>query len=765
VAGERQERHDVSMPRCHPRTAAALLSALVGALGVTLGGCAPAPVAGSLPPTLTILDPDGAAVAMQSGIPVPTFDAQPRRVVSLDGAWRVEPADLDTAASLTDRGVALDRILAEAAGREGPAYPDAGWQTTVVPGAINPPPERTEGSGWFRRTFRVPSRWDGMAATLKMGGVNYLADVWVNGTWVGYHEGGYTPFAFDVSAQLVAGSVNTIAVRVDNPAWGSRNDIVPWGLADWWNYGGITRSAWIEATPPLSVARADVVPHLDGVDVSAVVAAARTVIGAGSEGDAEDESPSADPGTSGVAPSIRFRVYPAEVTPENVASSLATALVPARAEPLVSKDVELAAVTPELPTVADASFLMGGPDLWSPEHPALYVLEARLVIDGTEGDAVWSTFGLRRATVDPASGQLLLNGKPRMFTGVGLQDEALEPPGTDRTAGGHRVTAASEALAQLDRAAAVDATLLRTGHTPANPLVLRLADRLGFAVWEEIPLYHYTPLTFGIALDRGIAVQMLREMALRDMNRPSVLFHGLANESTGTDERRQALQVLHDVDRAIDGTRLTGQAAYGFGPDDPTHAPLDVAGFTFYHGVFYGTDAAAGTAAALATAHATNPDKPIMALEFGRWSDDRNGTQRQLEVFDDTFAELSRHSAANPNGYVGAAVWWTLQDYATEAPGIGIEHFGLYDATGQLRPAGEAAVLGFAGSAGAGDEQQIESGVRSAAPAAESPAPPPLLLYLAYAFGVVVAVLGIGLVLLTRGPGRSSGRRRRRTAT
>ena len=145
-------------------------------------------------------------------------------------------------------------------------------------------------------------------------------------------------------------------------------------------------------------------------------------------------------------------------------------------------------------------------------------------------------------------------------------------------------------LAELNDARAIGADLIRTGHQPADPTVLMLADRLGFAVWEEIPMYHATPLVFERTMGRGIPQQMLREMALRDMNRPSVLFHGFANESTGTDERTDALAALHEVDRAIDGTRLTGQAAYGWQPDDPTHAPLDVVGFTMYHGVFYGSE-------------------------------------------------------------------------------------------------------------------------------------------------------------------------------
>jgi beta-glucuronidase len=65
--------------------------------------------------------------------------------------------------------------------------------------------------------------------------------------------------------------VNQIVIRVDNPVWGTRNDIVPWGLADWWNYGGVVGDVWMEALPSLSVVRADVTPHLDGADVSIVI--------------------------------------------------------------------------------------------------------------------------------------------------------------------------------------------------------------------------------------------------------------------------------------------------------------------------------------------------------------------------------------------------------------------------------------------------------------------------------------------------------------
>jgi hypothetical protein len=322
------------------------------------------------------------------------------------------------------------------------------------------------------------------------------------------------------------------------------------------------------------------------------------------------------------------------------------------------------------------------------------------------------------------------------------------------------VTTVDDLTAQLANAREVNADLIRAGHTPANPLLLMLADRLGFAVWEEIPLYHYTPLTYAIAMDRGIPQQMLREMALRDMNRPSVVFHGLSNESTGEGERQDALATLHEIDREIDGTRLTGQAAYASTPDDETHAPLDVAGFTFYYGVFYGPDAAAGTARALVTAHRAHPDKPVLALEFGRWADGAGGVAAQQAVFDDTFPQFAYRSSAR-GGFVGATVWWTLEDFTTMVPGISVEHFGLFDRSGEARPAAASARRLF--EEFAVEEAAVpplDTGTGRADVARDITAPDLSLFgYLAYGFTLSVTLLGVALVLLVRRGGRAAPRR------
>jgi len=710
------------------------------ALVLVLGSCVPAGDAGDLAPTLTIGDATGGPVSIQNGIPVPTFAIQSRPRIDLSGEWRWEEAELNADLSLTARARALPGIVAEAAGRERPDYDDAGWRAIAVPGAVNPPPDRREPSGWYRLRFDLPRLWEGRTLSLKFGAVNYLADVWLNGTWLGYHEGGATPFAFDVTEAAAIGTENVLAVRVLNPSWGSRNDIVPWGLADWWNFTGLIRPVWIEASNPVHAVRVDVVPHLDGADLTVVVRNA---------------------GEEATDARIEVELYEADVNADNLLDPAPRALR-SGVVPLV-RDVLPAATFQAGETVRlDGGFLVANPPIWSPRNPDLHVVRVTVRVGGRIVDELHETFGFRQITVDPERPAVVLNGNAVTLPGVALHDQLLvESNGS--VAGS--VPTPEQILAQLIQARDVGARMIRAGHAPANPALLDLADRLGFAVWEEIPLYHYTPQTFEIAMHRGLPQQMLREMALRDMNRPSVLFHGLANESTGEDARAAALAELHAIDRAIDGTRLTGQASYGFNAADLTSAALDVNGFTMYHGVFYGTDPQAGTAAALATAHRTLPEKPVMVLEFGRWADGAGGEAAQTRIFDETSAAILAGRATRRDGFVAAAVWWTLQDYATLRPNLEVEHFGLFGADGRKRPVAAGVRAAFRdlpdGLEPAPDPQRDET--RAVATGPTRPGVE-LIAYLAYGVGVALAVLGAALGVLLRGGGRSIGRRAERRA-
>lgn len=652
-----------------------VLGSLLVASSIGACGFATAPGRADLPATLSLRDVSGGVVAFQSGLPVPTFDPQPRFRQNLDGAWKFEPQALDSDLSLDDRDRTLKPITRELGMRAGLTFNDASWSSLAVPGTFDPPPVRSVTGGYYRRVFLAVAGWAGSYATLKFGAVRYVADVWLNGTYLGYHEGGDTPFALDATKALLPGTLNTLLVRVDNPAWGTRNDIVPWGLADWWNYGGIVGDVWLEATPALSAVRADVVPHLDGADVSVVVE---------------------HRGSVAANAAIDVALFPAQVTASNLADPDPLSLIPRDATPLLERHIDIGNLGEDAVVRIEAPFAIRGRDLWSPSTPSLYVLGVAVDDGGTPVDHLYTSFGLRQVKVDSHAPRVLLNGDPIAFNGVALHEEREQPAHAGRPAGG-QLDAAAEIEAMLKRVLRVHADFARIDHHPPNQLFPVLADRLGVALWEEIPLYHYTPETFSIAMDRGLAQQMLVEMDLRDFNRPSVLFHGFANESTGGAERKAALDTLNALDRRIDGTRLTGQAAYGTDPADPTSAGLDVAGYTFYYGVLYGGRLSApDIQTALMRAHNAYPDKPLMILEFGHWADDPADETRQLRVFNVTYSQLSAQFDVHPRGFIAAATWWSLDDYWTQRPGIEVETFGLFRPDGSLRPAGAAAARAYA---------------------------------------------------------------------
>ena len=701
-------------------------------LALLLPACASPAAAAELAPTLSFKTINGSRVAFQDGMPVPTFSFQPRRRLDLSGRWRVQVLPLDDDLSLTSRNRALKQIVADAQGRANPSYDDTAWSTVDVPGSYDPPPSSATGDGaWYRKQFDIPADWQNQTITLKFGAANYIADVWLNGEYLGYHEGGSTPFAFDVTDAVVPGDVNIIAIRVDNPRWGTRQDIVPWGLTDWWNYGGLTQPVWLEATSSIYAARADVVPHLDGADIAVTLHQ-----------------------RAGVAAAVQVGVdiLPATVDPTNLTDPDPRNLIPLGAVPITSQRIDAGNLAPNGTSQVHTSFSLANADLWSPQSPALYVLEVQVFWQDRPVDQLFETFGLRRIAVDAKSPRILLNGDPVAYAGVALHDERVYPGVNGQPRGGPIVTADDIAIL-LEKANTTNIQLIRADHHPANPLLLMLADRLGYAIWEEIPLYHYTPETFGIAMDRGIPQQMLAEMDLRDMNHPSVLFHGLANESTGAVEREQALATLHNIDHAVDGTRLTGQASYGNQPDDTTSRALDVNGFTMYYGVFYGPDAAAGTAHALGVAHKTFPRKPVVILEYGRWADTVGQQAEQRRILVDTYAAAAAQLDTSPSGYVGAAVWWTLDDYWTQRPGVKIEHFGLFTPNGDPRLAGHAAADLFSGGAGQGARQKI---VSNAVGEPRQPAVQGIrfLGYLAYALVVSLAIPAIILLLLLIRPPR-----------
>ena len=139
------------------------------------------------------------------------------------------------------------------------AEPDATWTTVSVPHTWNrvgyykdAPASHintaenvvtTQGVGWYKLVFTPPANVDGMESFLQFDAASRIATVWLNGTMLGTHRGGFSRFRLDSTAALKPGQENTLTVKVDNtkPALGSSTaDVLPL-TGDFFVYGGLYR--------------------------------------------------------------------------------------------------------------------------------------------------------------------------------------------------------------------------------------------------------------------------------------------------------------------------------------------------------------------------------------------------------------------------------------------------------------------------------------------------------------------------------------------
>jgi beta-glucuronidase len=86
-----------------------------------------------------------------------------------------------------------------------------------------------EGPVWYKRSFSYRKR-EHNRTFLHFGGANYLARIYLNGAPLGEHEGGYTPFDFEITNSVRDGD-NFLIVEVNNAR---RVDAVPSLNTDWW---------------------------------------------------------------------------------------------------------------------------------------------------------------------------------------------------------------------------------------------------------------------------------------------------------------------------------------------------------------------------------------------------------------------------------------------------------------------------------------------------------------------------------------------------
>ncbi len=619
----------------------------------------------SLPPTFSLRTVNGISVPFQNGMPVPTIEKQRRPTMNLAGPWRKQRFTATQSISLGPRDSAgCAALVAEAANRHLPGYDDSGWLFKNVPSVenrlngLNIRPEDYENGVWYRRTFTVPDSLNGRFVRLNFYAVNYVADVWLNGKYLGYHEGGYTPFSFDATAALRFDTVNVLAVRVDNPAWGSRNDIVPYGTLqhkpDWFNFTGIIHDVYCEFSSAVSIARVEATPQTG-------YAYQATITVWNKSGAAKD-------------PRLVMFVHEARVDSTTIQSEVTA--------DLLGPQITESSVTPGAIPVDSARTVclpisIPSVSAWSPKHPHLYILRTVLVIGTDTVDEVCTQFGVRTLGIN--GNTLLLNNMPMFFPGVARHE--------DHYLFGRSVPK-QVIFSDLQKVVDLNATFLRTAHYPNHPYTYLIADRLGIAVLEEIPVWWFDEENAWFKQDnlRHIHEQMWREMLFRDRNRPSILFWSTCNECLDQTNRKNLIQRLNtELDTQYpDGRFVTESAAADRpGPNDPTQAACDVAGWTMYFGIFHGSTYYAGTRQFLQSALTSYPSKPFLDTEFGYWStEDLASAPVQVSVFDSTFMAFNEFVAVDSTGVwrpgkpLATTTWWCVFDWYSIQTGN--QTMGLY---------------------------------------------------------------------------------------
>jgi beta-glucuronidase len=613
-------------------------------------------------------------VPYQNGTIVPSFEKQKRPMLRLVGAWRKQRFTADHSITLRKRdSTGYAALLKEAANRFSPYYNDSSWQTMMVPGIENAlngyqrTPEYYENGIWYRTKFAVSDSLRGKTARLKFLAVNYVGDVWLNGKYLGYHEGGYTPFAFDVSSTLRFDSLNVLAVRVDNVPWsqgqvqdlptGKRIDIVPYYKVDWFNYAGIMHDVYIEFSNTLSIPRVDVVPQ----DINGTVKTTVTLQNKGMADQTVD---------------VTIRVYRAVIDSTNIATEYSYQLAGAAVNlgGTIQASVTVAKDTSQTwQTIVN----IPSPKLWTPRNPSLYIMNVTVTKGGNVLDEFATEFGVR--TLRTSSSYFLLNEYPVFLPGIARHEDH---PSYGRS------MPTSIILEDLRKIKALNVAFLRTAHYPNNPYTYLIADRLGLAVMEEIPVWWFDNddawLIQNIA--RNIHTQMFREMVFKDYNRPSVFVWSTCNECLVVTGRETFIRnVNNELNTFYPDGRFVSQSAAADRPgaNDQSQQMCDVAGWTMYFGIFHGSTYYAGTKQFLKNAHATFPNKPILNTEYGIWSSVSEA--QQVEVFDSTFAAFSevtildKNGKLNPNGFLMATTWWTAFDWYTSQQPTYYQRMGVYE--------------------------------------------------------------------------------------
>ncbi|MFD8499647.1 glycoside hydrolase family 2 protein [Amycolatopsis sp. NPDC059657] len=491
-------------------------------------------------------------------VPAAVAAPEARQETNLDAGWRFVRSDV--------------------AGAETPGFNDSAWTATNVPHTWNAQDGQDGGSnyyrgvGWYRKHFTPSAGLAGKKLWLQFDGVNSVSDVWVNGTKLGQHKGGFAGFRFDATNAVRLGADNVIAVKVTNAA---NADIAPL-QADFTFYGGIYRDVSLLAVDPLSV-------RLGDYGGPGVYLRQRAVTAASADIDVTTKAWN----NFAVSKSVRLHTVVRDAAGTVVAENTTAA-----------RSVAAATGFEQVQRLT-----IRNPHRWQgKEDPYLYKASVEVLDGARVADVVTQPLGLRSSTVDPASG-FSLNGKHLSLHGVNAHQDRLDqgwavPP--------------SQHVQDFDLMDEMGVNALRTAHYQQAQQVYDLADQRGYVVWAEIPLVD--KVTDSAAF-RANAQQQMYELIRQNFNHPSIAFWGIGNEQRTNDAATNTiLDLLAQQVKAEDSGRFSTYAT-NQGDTDALSSHADVSGYNRYYGWY--NKSATGPGAWADALHAKDPAREIGLSEYG----------------------------------------------------------------------------------------------------------------------------------------------------
>ncbi|MBN1666035.1 MAG: beta-glucuronidase [Anaerolineales bacterium] len=499
------------------------------------------------------------------------------------------------------------------------------------------------GPAWYQTRFQLPWSWQGREIYLRFGSVNYLAEVWLNGTRLGEHEGGHLPFEFEISESLQAED-NLLVVRVDGQLAPDR--VPPGGRSGQPGDTFITHQSnhpltYFDFFPFCGIHRPVLLYAVSGEGLKDITVTSTLEDGIG-------------------LLQVRLQRQGEQ---------------PARA--CVTLEGHGAFIQKELSLEhhGEAILQVPEPALWAPGQPNRYDVSVVLTQYGEAIDRYDLKTGLR--TIELTGNQLLLNGEPIQLRGFGRHEDF---PVSGR---GYQPAVIVKDYALMDW---VGANSFRTTHYPYSEQMLDLADELGFLVIAETPAVGLFFREDGLEQRLALCRQMTSEMIQRDKNHPSVIAWSLANEPQSTWEAAKGFfRELYDLAKELDPSRPATLVSH-LGVAEESFEFLDFVCLNRYHGWY----TMAGRIEEGVAFFSEELDalyerygKPVLVSEFG--ADTIPGWHAQPpEMFSEEYqVEFLRQTIAmlESKPYVIGQHVWNLCDFKTSQGVVrmgGINYKGVF---------------------------------------------------------------------------------------